>query len=47
MYQKKTKKLYTLNKVVSKSMNILRERERVRERERERERANNTWRNTC
>ena len=43
MYQKKTKKLYTLNKVVSKSMNILRERER----ERERERANNTWRNTC
>ena len=33
MYQKKTKKLYTLNKVVSKSMNILRERERERERE--------------
>ena len=31
MYQKKTKKLYTLNKVVSKSMNILRERERERE----------------
>ena len=37
MYQKKTKKLYTLNKVVSKSMNILREREREWERERERE----------